>query len=136
MKKHYVALYQRKVQLFLVEVSTRHLNTHGITEGVAVVVTASDKLIITLVELVVIIIKVAQRYHSLTFCFVEFHIETKLRDARDDAIELLTEAVTMNSTCLYLMLARSARAAVCSMSELCSHSASYFSWLAERPPSA
>ena len=84
-----------EVELFPIEVGTADLHLDAVAEVVAVVVAAAFQTIILLVEVIVIALKVAERYHAFALVLVDFDIKAELRHARDSALEGLAEdAVT------------------------------------------
>ena len=70
-----------------------HLHLHLVAQIVGAMRAAAAQAIVLLVEHVVVVVEVAQRYHALALVLVNLYVEAKLGDAADGALEGLPEAL-------------------------------------------
>ena len=84
---------QSEVELAAFEVGTVDFDAHLVAQGIAFVVTAAHETIVALIEFIIVVEQGAERNHAFAEGFRQFHIEAKLRDTGDAAIELLPDAV-------------------------------------------
>ena len=89
-----VGIGQDKVELALLQVGTSHLDTHGITKLIFVVVPASSQAEVALVEVIVVIIEIAHGHHSFAVVLVDLGIDAIGCDAADVGVKLLSDLVT------------------------------------------
>ena len=90
--RHEISLHQCEVQLLLLQIGTCHFDRDGISQTVRAVLATSAQTVVLLVELVVIVVEVADGYHALTLVLVQLDVQTPLRDTGDDTVEHLPHA--------------------------------------------
>lgn len=84
---------QGEVKLLAVEIGARHLHLHPVAKCIADSVTPPDEAVILLIEVVIVIGKVAYRHKTLTHAFIQFHIESPFGHARNQTIVDFAETV-------------------------------------------
>ena len=72
---------EAEVELFPIEVCTGDLHLDAVAEVVLVVLAAAAEAIVLLVELIVVTLEVAKRYHALALVLVYLDVKAELRDA-------------------------------------------------------
>ena len=66
---------QRKVELFLFEVGTCHLDAYCIPQLVLVVMATANEAVVALVEVVVVVVEVAHRHKTLAVVLVNLAVD-------------------------------------------------------------
>ena len=86
-----VLFNQGKVQLLFLEVGACHLDGDSVTEAVRAFLPSSAQAIVLFIEFVVIIIEVADRYHSLTFILVQLNVQSPFGNAGNNTVVSLSQ---------------------------------------------
>ena len=93
---------EHKVQLFLDEVGTCHLDGDGVTQAIDTVAATAAYAIVLLVELIEVVVQATDTYQTLAMGLLEFHIQAPLGHARDVPLEHTAQSLSHELNLLIL----------------------------------